>query len=188
MRGGAEDGTKGMKGNTRPDRRVGKVQASAEQAAETVIRCAEEGRRYRYVSEERDEAVQRGGERESRKGIGSEQDARLRDTAMKKTEMWSRQLGRDRRARDARGWSGRGEDGQVGPSEKSRAVPRGSRERKGLSRGRDLHIPWGQWDGAMWRHGLSVLFWSRWPGLRSDYGAVALGRWDKRGSEGGSLV
>lgn len=38
----------------------------------------------------KDKAVQRGGERESRKRIRSEQDARLWNTTVKKMEMWSR--------------------------------------------------------------------------------------------------
>lgn len=33
---------------------------------------------------------------------------------------------------------------------------REGRRRWKRGRGRDLHIPWGQWDGAMWRHGTLV--------------------------------
>ncbi|KYN07389.1 hypothetical protein ALC62_01591 [Cyphomyrmex costatus] len=118
----------------------------------------------------KDEAVQRGGERESRKRIRSEQDAQLRDTTMKKTELWSRQLRRDDR---------------VGLSEKSRAVPRGSRERKGLSRGIETYIFHGANETAQCG-GMDAPSFSgpRCSGLRPDHGAVALGRrrWDERGS------
>lgn len=180
-------GLKGWKGTPWPDRRVRKVQRARSKPQtpwyatrkkdEEIGTWAKEGRRLCNVAT-REKAGRESGRskmrdfgiqpwRRRRYGTGSW--GGTEESAMRETE------------RTRRG-------GRVGPSEKSRAVPRGSRERKGLSRGRDLHIPWGQWDGAMWRHGLSVLFWSRWPGLRSDYGAVALGRWDKRGSEGGSLV
>ncbi|KAG5322322.1 FKBP2 protein, partial [Pseudoatta argentina] len=57
---------------------------------------------------------------------------------MKKTELWNRQLRRNRRAQCEMKRTRR--DDQVGLSEKSRAVPRGSRERKGLSRGIETYI------------------------------------------------
>lgn len=176
MQEGAEDGTKGMKGNTRPDRQVRKVQQARSKPQrpwyatgkrkkdKDIGRYVSVGRTKQWERWERKQEEKQVGARCATPGYNREEDGDVEQADEERQESVMRELKRTRR------------DGRVRLSEKSRAVARGSRERKGLSRCRDLHIPWGQWDGAMWRHGLSVLFWFRWPGLRSDYGAVALGR------------
>lgn len=143
---------------------------SAEQAADTVIPPpwhAEEGRRYRACKRGKEGrgaarcATWRGAG-ESGKRIRSEQDARLRDTTVKKTEMWRRRLGRDRRAGRAMRPTRTGRASRAEREIASgRRGERRQRERKGLSRGRETYIFRGANETAQCGGiGLSVLLWS----------------------------
>lgn len=77
-------------------------------------------------------------------------------------------------------------DDQVGLSEKSRAVPKGAEREKDFPEV-ETYIFRGANETAQCG-GMGSPSSSDPVDLRPDYGAVALGRWDERGPEGGSLV
>lgn len=124
---GAEDGTKGMKGNTWPDRRVRKVQW-AEQAADTVIRYrrkkdedigiwARKGQSGATWRRERKQEENQVGARRATLGYNREEDGDVEQVAKKRQESVMRdEVNKERRPSRV--------------SEKSRAIPRGAEREK----------------------------------------------------------